>query len=52
MMNDLERQLAELELLNKQDLKPAGQTPGKKIGPPPPPKPKKTQPQVSHHSYQ
>ncbi|XP_049824767.1 thyroid receptor-interacting protein 6 isoform X2 [Aethina tumida] len=46
MMNDLERQLAELELLNKQDLKPAGQTPGKKIGPPPPPKPKKTQPQI------
>lgn len=51
-MDDLDKQLAELQLLNKTELKPAPQTPGqtgtlgKKVGPAVPPKPKKPQPQV------
>ncbi|XP_060533548.1 thyroid receptor-interacting protein 6 isoform X2 [Cylas formicarius] len=47
-MNELDRQLAELALLNKSELPPNPnlRTPGKKVGPAVPPKPKKTQPQV------
>ncbi|KAJ8921172.1 hypothetical protein NQ315_013644 [Exocentrus adspersus] len=46
-MNDLDRQLAELALINKAELHPsASSTPGKKIGPAVPPKPKKNQPQI------
>ncbi|CAH0548537.1 unnamed protein product [Brassicogethes aeneus] len=45
-MNDLDRQLAELALMNKQDLPSNSGTLGKKVGPPPPPKPKKPQPQI------
>lgn len=46
-MNDLDKQLAELALINKSELPPnPGGTLGKKIGPAVPPKPKKTQPQV------
>lgn len=52
-MNDLDRQLAELALINKVDLQPSsGNTSGRKIGPAVPPKPKKNQPQVSHNLYQ
>ncbi|CAH1981586.1 unnamed protein product [Acanthoscelides obtectus] len=40
-MNDLDRQLAELALINQAEL-----APGKKVGPAVPPKPKKNQPQV------
>lgn len=51
-MDDLDKQLAELQLLNKTELKAAPQSPGqtgtlgKKVGPAVPPKPKKPQPQV------
>ncbi|CAG9815092.1 unnamed protein product [Phaedon cochleariae] len=47
-MNDLDRQLAELALMNKTELKPSPSTGtlGKKVGPAVPPKPKKTQPQI------
>ncbi|CAG9853997.1 unnamed protein product [Phyllotreta striolata] len=47
-MNDLDRQLAELALINKTDLQlnPSLGSPGKKIGPAVPPKPKKAQPQI------
>lgn len=46
-MNDLDKQLAELALINKSELPPnPGGTLGKKVGPAVPPKPKKTQPQV------
>ncbi|EFA05566.2 lipoma-preferred partner homolog isoform X1 [Tribolium castaneum] len=41
-MNDLDKQLAELALINKAELPPNP----KKIGPAVPPKPKKTQPQI------
>nr|CAI5837554.1 unnamed protein product [Callosobruchus analis] len=47
-MNDLDRQLAELALINQADLAPnsiVGNS-GKKVGPAVPPKPKKSQPQV------
>lgn len=48
-MNDLDRQLAELALINKSDLQPVSvNTPNKKIGPAVPPKPKKNQPQVKY----
>lgn len=56
-MDDLDKQLAELQLLNKTELKAAPQSPGqtgtlgKKVGPAVPPKPKKPQPQVPQ-SYQ
>lgn len=51
-MDELDKQLAELALLNQVDLKtnagvPQQGTLGKKIGPAVPPKPKKTQPLVS-----
>ncbi|XP_057664784.1 thyroid receptor-interacting protein 6 isoform X1 [Diorhabda carinulata] len=47
-MDDLDRQLAKLALMNKVDLRitPVGGSPGKKTGPAVPPKPKKTQPQI------
>lgn len=47
-MNDLDRQLAELALINQTELQPSSSsTPGKKVGPAVPPKPKKSQqPQV------
>lgn len=45
-MNDLDRQLAELALINQIDLQPSSLNTGKKIGPAVPPKPKKNQPQV------
>lgn len=46
-MNDLDRQLAELALINKVDLQSNSvNSSGKKIGPAVPPKPKKNQPQV------
>lgn len=47
-MNDLDKQLAELALINKTELppNPSTGTLGKKVGPAVPPKPKKTQPQV------
>lgn len=46
-MNELDRQLAELALINKSELPPNPHlTPGKKIGPAVPPKPKKQQPLV------
>lgn len=49
-MNDLDRQLAELALINKSELHSNSLgTPGKKIGPAVPPKPKKAQPQVSFY---
>lgn len=48
MMDDLDKQLAELQLLNNSELPPnPGYQHGKKIGPAVPPKPKKQQPQVS-----
>lgn len=48
-MNDLDKQLAELQLLNNSELPPnpsVYHTSGKKVGPAVPPKPKKPQPQV------
>jgi hypothetical protein len=47
-MNDLDKHLAELALLNKTELppNPTTGTLGKKVGPAVPPKPKKTQPQI------
>lgn len=49
-MDDLDKQLAELQLINNTELppNPTAQhgTLGKKIGPAVPPKPKKPQPQV------
>lgn len=46
-MSDLDRQLAELALINKVDLQPSPvNTSGRKVGPAVPPKPKKNQPQV------
>lgn len=48
-MDDLDKQLAELRLLNNTELPPnphLQHTPGKKIGPAVPPKPKKQQPLV------
>lgn len=49
-MNDLDKQLAELALMNKKELAPSSQsnsgTLGRKVGPAVPPKPKKPQPQV------
>ncbi|CAG9770382.1 unnamed protein product [Ceutorhynchus assimilis] len=46
-MNELDRQLAELALINKSELLPnPNLTPGKKVGPAVPPKPKKQQPLV------
>lgn len=51
-MNDLDRQLAELALINKADLQPtSGNNPNKKIGPAVPPKPKKNQPQVKYFRF-
>lgn len=52
MMDELDKQLAQLQLLNERDLIPNPNiqkhgTLGKKIAPIVPPKPKKTQPQVS-----
>lgn len=47
-MNELDRHLAELALINQVDLQPnASNGTGKKVGPAVPPKPKKNQPQVS-----
>lgn len=48
-MNDLDRQLAELAMINKAELSPNPtlNTTNKKVGPAVPPKPKKTQPQVT-----
>ncbi|XP_018333703.1 thyroid receptor-interacting protein 6 [Agrilus planipennis] len=53
IMDDLDKHLAELQLINSIDLPPnpnSGQygTLGKKMGPAVPPKPKKTQPEVPH----
>lgn len=51
-MDDLDKQLAELQLINNTELPPnptlqrPSTTTGKKIGPVVPPKPKKPQPQV------
>ncbi|XP_072378988.1 uncharacterized protein Zyx isoform X1 [Diabrotica undecimpunctata] len=46
-MNELDKQLAELALINQMDLRSGNVgTPGKKVGPAVPPKPKKTQPQI------
>ncbi|KAH1011916.1 hypothetical protein HUJ04_001189 [Dendroctonus ponderosae] len=47
-MNDLDRQLSELALINKSELPPNPHlmNPGKKVGPAVPPKPKKQQPLV------
>lgn len=46
-MDDLDKQLAELQLLNNTELPPNPSVQsGKKIGPAVPPKPKKPQPQV------
>lgn len=46
-MSDLDRQLAELALINKVDLQSSPlNTSGRKVGPAVPPKPKKNQPQV------
>ncbi|XP_044764264.1 thyroid receptor-interacting protein 6 isoform X1 [Coccinella septempunctata] len=49
-MNDLDKQLAELALINRKELTPSLQsnsgTLGRKVGPAVPPKPKKPQPQV------
>lgn len=45
-MNELDRQLAELALINQVDLQSNSNTLGKKVGPAVPPKPKKNQPQV------
>lgn len=51
-MNDLDRQLAELALINKAELQPtSGNTLNKKIGPAVPPKPKKNQPQVNYNIF-
>lgn len=52
-MDDLDKQLAELQLMNNADLLPnphlsSATNFGKKIGPAVPPKPKKTQPQVPY----
>lgn len=51
-MSDLDRQLAELALINKVDLQsnPVN-TSGRKVGPAVPPKPKKNQPQVRDKIY-
>lgn len=48
-MNDLDRQLSELALINKSELPPNPHlmNAGKKVGPAVPPKPKKQQPLVS-----
>lgn len=50
-MDDLDKQLAELQLINNAELPPNPNisqhgTLGKKVGPAVPPKPKKPQPQV------
>lgn len=51
-MNDLDRQLAELALINQTELQPSSSsTPGKKIGPAVPPKPKKSQQPQIPQSY-
>lgn len=45
-MDDLDKQLAQLQLLNNRDLSPKPHGLVKKVGPAVPPKPKKTQAQV------
>lgn len=51
-MDDLDKQLAELQLLNNQELNmPLHGTLGKKVGPAVPPKPKKNQPQVLFYFF-
>ncbi|XP_050315639.1 thyroid receptor-interacting protein 6 [Anthonomus grandis grandis] len=50
-MNELDRKLAELAFINKQDLPPNPHLPGKKVGPAVPPKPKKPQQPLVPQSY-